>query len=66
MESTLFIELTATEEANLSGGGGNNKIKVKQVVKNYGYVSVYAGDDLDNSGNISSDAVGTVNANIYD
>ncbi|MDZ8068643.1 MAG: hypothetical protein RMY64_23930 [Nostoc sp. DedQUE08] len=65
MQSTLFTELTAIEEANLSGGG-KNVIKIKQVVKNKGRVDIDVDDDFDNSGYISSDATGTITATIND
>ncbi|MDZ8135870.1 MAG: hypothetical protein RM049_11305 [Nostoc sp. DedQUE04] len=58
MESTLFIELSASEEANLSGGGGDRiKVSIKQKAKG-GRVKI---DDsrFDDDATISADGVNT-------
>lgn len=58
MQSTLFIELTASEEANLSGGGGDKvKVSIKQKAEG-GTVKINK-SKFDDDATISADGVNT-------
>ncbi|MEH1810613.1 hypothetical protein [Nostoc sp.] len=57
MQSTLFIELTASEEANLSGGGDKVKVSIKQKAEG-GTVKINK-SKFDDDATISADGVNT-------